>query len=111
METTKELGPVYIGWVRFDRRFRPPLVEPGWSNEVEPPFRRGRCISVRVRPGLCVVLGIWFRPKILPAEEFAYLDEDEQDDMLEDLVTELDETPEAISTWTAPDWEAMEETC
>jgi hypothetical protein len=54
------IGPLYVTNVKYPHRKPFPIVEKGWSNEIEFPFRRGSCLVFRLpftRPG--IVIGFW----------------------------------------------------
>ena len=56
----KTLGPIYVQKVNYSVKSFLPLVELGWTNETEEPYRIGKCLVFRVpftKPGF--VLGLW----------------------------------------------------
>lgn len=62
MPETHDLGRLYLTHMRYLTRKGMPLAERGWSTEVEDPFRRGRCLVLRVPfTKFGIVLGLWGR--------------------------------------------------
>lgn len=60
----KSFGPLYVTTVKYPKRFVYPPFEIGWTQEIEEPFRYGRCLVLRVPYGkLGVGFGIWLRKK------------------------------------------------
>jgi hypothetical protein len=54
------IGPLYVQVIKYPHRKPLPIVEIGWTYEIDEPYRRGRCLVFRLpftRPGLA--LGIW----------------------------------------------------
>lgn len=54
------IGSLYGQVIKYPHRKPLPILEKGWSNEIEEPFRRGSCLVFRIpftRPGF--VLGKW----------------------------------------------------
>lgn len=43
----------------WHRRWRAPLTEPSWTNEIEPPYRTGVGRTLHLLPGLSIVVGRW----------------------------------------------------
>lgn len=64
MPVTKDLGRVYLTSMRYLHRKAAPLIaETGWTAEIEEPYRRGRCLVVRIPFTLrAIVLGLWGQP-------------------------------------------------
>lgn len=53
----KTLGPLYADTVNYGKRGFFPVIETGWTSEIEPPFRKGKCLVFRfpfTRPGLAL---------------------------------------------------------
>jgi len=64
----KSFGPLYGTIVKYPHRPAWPVVETGWSQEIEEPYRKGSCLVFRVPftvPGFAV--GIF--TEALPEEE------------------------------------------
>jgi hypothetical protein len=56
----KEIGTLYVDTLKYPHRKFLPIVEKGWTNEIEEPYRRGSCLVFRfpfTKPGL--VIGRW----------------------------------------------------
>ena len=54
------LGPIYVTALKYPHRKPFPIVEKGWTHEIEEPFRKGTCLVFRLpftKPGL--VFGKW----------------------------------------------------
>ncbi len=65
----KTLGPLYVDTVNYGKRGFMPFIEKGWTSEIEPPFRKGKCLVFRIpftRPGLA--LGIFGKSRLNEAE-------------------------------------------
>lgn len=55
-----DIGPLYAQVVKYPHRKPLPVLEKGWTNEIEEPYRRGSCLVFRLpfaKFGL--VFGIW----------------------------------------------------
>lgn len=60
MPETKELGRLFVHRMDWATNTRPPLAELGTTHEIEPPWRVGRCLTVRVPFRLTGgALGVW----------------------------------------------------
>ena len=60
----KSFGPLYVTTVKYPKRFIYPFFEVGWTQEIEEPFRYGRCLVLRAPYGkLGIGFGIWFKRK------------------------------------------------
>lgn len=44
----KTLGPLYGAKIRYWHKRAMPIVEIGWTQETEPPFRKGKCLVFRI---------------------------------------------------------------
>lgn len=63
MPVTHDAGRLYATHMRYLTRKGMPLLERGWSNEIEHPFRRGRCLVLRIPfTKFGIVMGLWGRP-------------------------------------------------
>ena len=54
------IGPLYVTGLTYPHRKPLPILEKGWTHEIEEPFRRGSCLVLRLpftKPGL--VIGWW----------------------------------------------------
>lgn len=54
------LGPLYGQIIKYPHRKPLPVVEKGWTHEIEEPYRRGSCLVFRfpfTKPA--VVFGVW----------------------------------------------------
>lgn len=73
----KTFGPLYVGTLQYYHRDILPVVEKGWTQETEIPFRTGTCMVLRfpkTYPGF--YLGIWHKNSGL--EEYDELSADER---------------------------------
>ncbi len=58
----KTIGPLYADTMKYSSYFKTklfPIVEPGWTQETEEPFRKGKCLVFRfpfTTPGFIVGL-------------------------------------------------------
>jgi hypothetical protein len=53
-------GKLYGATLKYPHRKFLPIIEKGWTHEIDEPFRRGSCLVIRLpftRPGF--VVGIW----------------------------------------------------
>ena len=53
-------GPLYVQLIGYPHRKPLPIIEKGWTHEIEEPYRRGSCLVFRVpftKPGF--VVGKW----------------------------------------------------
>jgi hypothetical protein len=58
------IGPLYVTLVKYPHRHFLPIVEKGWSHEIDEPFRKGSCLVIRIpftRPGIGI--GVWGAPQ------------------------------------------------
>jgi hypothetical protein len=64
MAQTHDLGRFYTSSMNYlHRKAAPLLVERGWTNEIERPYRRGKCLVLRIPFTLKgLVFGLWGRP-------------------------------------------------
>ena len=65
----KTLGPLYADTVNYGDRGFFPVIEKGWTSEIEPPFRKGKCLVFRfpfTRPGLAI--GIFGKSRLEEVE-------------------------------------------
>jgi hypothetical protein len=54
------IRPLYVQLISYPHRKPLPVVEKGWTHEIEEPYRRGSCLVFRVpftKPGF--VIGKW----------------------------------------------------
>lgn len=54
------IGPLYVTGLKYPHRKPLPVVEKGWTHEIDEPFRRGSCLVFRLpftKPAL--VIGWW----------------------------------------------------
>jgi hypothetical protein len=54
------IGPLYVTTVKYPHRNFSPIIEKGWTHEIDEPYRRGSCLVVRLpftHPG--IVIGLW----------------------------------------------------
>jgi hypothetical protein len=73
----KTFGPLYVGTLQYYHRDILPVVEKGWTQETELPFRTGTCMVLRfpkTHPGF--YFGIWHKNSGL--EEYDELSADER---------------------------------
>lgn len=55
-----EIGSLYVDTLKYPHRKALPVVEKGWTNEIDEPYRLGSCLVFRVpftKPGF--VIGRW----------------------------------------------------
>ena len=55
-----DIGPLYVQVIKYPHRKPLPVVEKGWSHEIEEPYRKGSCLVFRLpytKHGL--VFGLW----------------------------------------------------
>lgn len=61
----KTFGPFYADTMKYPPKYKwLPLVEVGWTNETEEPYRKGRCLVLK--PPLAntaLVAGVWGQPQ------------------------------------------------
>ena len=58
------IGPLYGQVIKYPHRHALPIVEKGWTHEIDEPFRKGSCLVFRLpftNPGL--VIGIFGAPQ------------------------------------------------
>jgi hypothetical protein len=54
------IGPLYVTGLKYPHRKPLPVVEKGWTHEIDDPFRRGSCLVFRLpftKPA--IVIGWW----------------------------------------------------
>jgi hypothetical protein len=54
------LGPLYVQKLEYPHRNPLPVVEKGWTHEIDEPYRKGSCLVFRLpftKPGFA--FGIW----------------------------------------------------
>jgi hypothetical protein len=54
------LGPLYVQKLEYPHRNLLPVVEKGWTHEIDEPYRKGSCLVFRVpftKPGFA--FGVW----------------------------------------------------
>lgn len=94
----KTIGPLYAAKIRYWHTRAFPVVEVGWTQETEPPFRRGKCLVFRApftEHG--VALGLFYHtPDIHPD------DDDAVDNLLSNAlkVKSGTHTSEEIGEWS-----------
>jgi hypothetical protein len=60
----KSIGPVYITTIKYPKRFLYPFFEIGWTQEIEEPFRYGKCLVLRLPYGkVGLGIGVWLKQK------------------------------------------------
>lgn len=65
----KSIGPLYVDKVSYNIVGKKPLSEIGWSFEIEEPFRKGKCLVIRIPfTTLGLALGVWGKPVDNPDE-------------------------------------------
>lgn len=54
------IGPLYVQKIEYPHRKPLPIVEKGWTHEIDEPFRRGECLVFRM-PFVksAIALGRW----------------------------------------------------
>lgn len=60
----KEIGALYVDTLKYPHRSFLPILEKGWTNEIEEPFRKGSCLVFRfpfTKPGF--VIGLFGKPQ------------------------------------------------
>jgi hypothetical protein len=82
-------GPLYVKTLKYPHRKPLPVIEKGWTHEIEEPFRRGSCLVFRLpftHRGF--VLGWW-------------LESQDEDSALTSAIwgRELDITVEELMEW------------
>jgi hypothetical protein len=93
----KLIGPLYVSKLRYYHRKSLPIIEQGWTQETEYPFRKGKCYVFRAPftfPGF--VLGKWVK-----GSELNHEDDDNIDARLAEILLAKDaETPtKTIRGW------------
>jgi hypothetical protein len=92
----KLYGPLYVNVIQYYHRNFLPVVEKGWTQETEHPFRKSRwCLVFRfpfTKPGF--VLGAW-----KPNKEFLF--DDDVDDLLAQAIglRDMELESEEIREW------------
>lgn len=93
----KTLGPLYVGTLEYYHKAFFPIVEKGWTQETDHPFRKGSCFVFRfpkTYPGLFI--GLWKRGSAI--EEFD--EEGAADRIAQALNTRsMGLTPDEIEDW------------
>jgi hypothetical protein len=54
------IGPIYGQMIKYPHRDLHPILEKGWTHEIDEPYRKGSCLVFRIpftKPGF--VLGKW----------------------------------------------------
>lgn len=92
----RSFGPLYVGTLKYYHRNIMPVVEKGWTQETESPYRKGACLVFRfpkTYPGF--YLGLW-TDKGLPG-----YDEDGAADRLAAAMglRDMELTPDEIEDW------------
>lgn len=60
MAETHDAGPLYVQRVNYPATKNLPLLERGWTTEIEYPYRRGRALVVRIPFTLIgFAIGLW----------------------------------------------------
>jgi hypothetical protein len=60
----KSFGALYVTTVKYPKRFIYPFFEIGWTQEIEEPFRYGKCLVLRLPYGkVGLGIGIWLKQK------------------------------------------------
>jgi hypothetical protein len=93
----KNIGPLYVGKLEYYHRDFFPVVEKGWTQETDHPFRKGACLVFRfpkTHPGLYV--GLWKKGSAI-----AEFDEDGVADRLAAALSlrDMGLTPDEIEDW------------
>jgi hypothetical protein len=69
----KSYGPLYVGTLQYYHRKPLPVIEVGWTQETEYPYRKGKCLVFRApftKPGLYI--GKWvYTPDIAEDDDSA----------------------------------------
>lgn len=92
----KSIGPLYVDKIQYYHRNLMPIVEKGWTQETEYPYRKSKvCLVFRfpfTKPGF--VLGVWKSQK-------EYIFEEDADRLLSEAMglRILDSKPEDIYEW------------
>lgn len=92
----KSIGPIYGDVLQYYHRKFLPVIEKGWTQESEYPFRKSKaCIVLRfpfTKPGF--VLGVWQKP-------IEFLDDEDADDMLAKAIglRDMELNTEEIGDW------------
>lgn len=88
----RSYGPLYVGTLKYYHRKPLPVVEVGWTQETEHPYRKGKCLVFRLpftHPG--AYIGLWVsNPQIA-----------EEDDVAIDSI--LSNAMRARTAWTPED--------
>jgi hypothetical protein len=93
----KLIGPLYVGTLKYYHRKPLPIIEQGWTQETEHPFRKGKCYVFRAPftlPGFYI--GKW-----VPGTELNHEDDDAIDARFAEVLVAKDaETPtKTIRGW------------
>lgn len=59
MSMAHDIGPLYVQLIPYPLRGLWPLVEVGETNEIEPPYRTGRALVIRIPGKRAIVIGLW----------------------------------------------------
>jgi hypothetical protein len=69
----KSYGPLYVGTLQYYHRKPLPVIEVGWTQETEHPYRKGKCVVFRApftKPGFYI--GKWvYAPDIAEDDDHA----------------------------------------
>ena len=71
----KIYGPIYTGKLQYWHRKALPVVEKGWTQEAEYPWRKGSCLVFRfpfTKPGFYI--GLWKRGSAVAHEDESTID-------------------------------------
>ena len=71
----KNYGPLYVGTLKYYHRKPLPILEKGWTQETEYPWRKGACLVFRfpfTKPGLYI--GLWKKGSKLQHEDDSEID-------------------------------------
>jgi hypothetical protein len=67
----KTFGPLYVDTLKYPSTFKFfPIIDKGWTNETEEPYRKGKCLVFRLPYTITgLIVGIWGKPTNLNEEE------------------------------------------
>ena len=92
----KSIGPLFADVIQYYHRKALPIVEKGWTQETEPPYRKSKlCLVFRApftHPGF--VLGMWAKPT-------AYIFDEDADELLAAAIglRDMKLEPEEVREW------------
>jgi hypothetical protein len=92
----KSIGPLYADVIQYYHRKALPIIEKGWTQETEFPYRKSKlCLVFRApftHPGF--VLGIWTKPT-------TYVFDEDADDLLAAAIglRDMNLEPEDVREW------------